>query len=643
MEATVQRLPDDERRVALAVARAALPSGTRFAEADEGTVDRVERLLSGFGRGTVARWGGLLRFFDQAARVSARGRAFSSLSREDAEALLARWAFGDADIARRTTALALTAPLKVAYFDDAKIYADLKGTFRFTAVGVETPRWMQQVTRGEELMEDADLECDAVVVGTGAGGAVVACELARRGLAVLMLEEGRYHGRADFDGRGIDNIRRFYRGKGTIGTIGNTFIPLPMGRLVGGSTAINTGTCWRTPDWVLDRWSKRDGLVELTPDNMAPYFERVEHEMQVTRADTKYMGGVARVIARGCDVLGYSHMALMRNAPACDGSGVCDYGCPTDARRSMNVSYVPSALSRGAQLMTSVRADRVLREGDRVVGIEGTALPTGKRVRVRARAIIVACGTAMSPILLSRDPVTKRLPWLGKNLSIHPATAVSALFDEEIRGYAAIPQGYCVDELRKEGILLMGASAPIDLGAAMFGFVGHKLMDLMEQYDRVASFGVMVEDVARGRVVAGPGGRPVILYRLGRVERERLRRGVELLSRIYLAAGAKEVYPALHGHRVLRDARDLAALSRTLPAANDWLLTAFHPLGTCRMATSKDRGVVSPDNEVFGAKGLFVTDGSAVPSSVGVNPQVTIMALATRAADKIGARLENGA
>lgn len=636
-----ERLQDDARRVALAVARAAIPAGARFAAADERTVERTERLLSGFGRGTVARWGSLLRFFEQAARLSARGRAFSSLSAHDAEALLTRWAVEESDVARRTTALALTAPIKIAYYDDPAVYAAFGGTFRFDTAAAEMPRWMQQVTAAEELTEDQELECDAVVVGTGAGGAVVACELARKGLAVLILEEGRYHGRKDFDGRGIDNIRRFYRGKGTLGTMGNTFIPLPMGRLVGGSTAINTGTCWRTPDWVLDRWAKEDGLTELAPDRMAPYFDRVERELQVTRADERYTGGPARVVARGCDVLGYSHMALMRNAPDCDGSGVCDYGCPTGARRSMDVSYVPSALSRGARLLTSVRADRVIREGERVVGVEGTALPTGKRVRVRARATIVACGTIMSPLLLGRDAAARRLPWLGRNLSIHPATTVSALFDEEIRGYAAIPQGYCVDEFRREGILLLGASAPIDLAATTLGFVGRKLVDVMEAYDRVAAFGVMVEDETRGRVVAGPGGGPLILYRLGRVERERLRRGTEITARIFLAAGAREVYPAVHGHRVIRDARDLTRLRDSLPAASDWLLSAFHPLGTCRMAKTADRGVVSPDHEVFGAAGLFVTDGSVVPSSVGVNPQETIMAMATRAADRIGAQLED--
>lgn len=639
----MEHLSPDARRIALAVARAALPTGDRFQEADERTVDRTERLLSGFGRGTVARWGSLLHVIEHAARVAHRGRAFSSLPRTEAEEMLAHWATGDVDVSRRTLALALTAPMKIAYFDDPRIYAHLKSKWRFTSVVPESPRWMRQVTDGESLGGDVDLECDAVVIGTGAGGAVVACELARRGLAVLLLEEGRYHTRADFDGRGIENIRRFYRGKGTVGTVGNTFIPLPMGRLVGGSTAINTGTCWRTPDWVLDRWAREEGLHDLAPDRMAPYFERVEKELEVAPSPWSVLGGVARVVSRGCDALGYSHRALARNAPGCDGSGVCDYGCPTDARRSTNVSYVPAALTAGAQLFTGVRATRIVREGGRVVGVEGVASGPGKRVRVRvrARATVVACGTVMSPLLLGADADARRLPWLGRNLSIHPATTVSALFDEEIRGYAAVPQGYCVDEFRREGILLMGASAPVDMAATTFGFVGRDLVRLMEAYDKVASFGVMVEDETRGRVTRGPGGRPLILYRLGRLERERLRRGAEIMARIYLAAGAREVYPAVHGHRTIRDARDIARLASTLPAASDWLLTAFHPLGTCRMAADPSRGVVSTDHEVFGAPGLYVSDGSVVPSSVGVNPQETIMAISTRAAERIARRLQS--
>ncbi len=557
---------------------------------------------------------------------------------------MTRWAESDA-LPQRMLAFGLSSPLKIAYFDDPEIYRALGCPHRFgLAAGAarEVPAFLRQVTRGETLEEDLEIECDAVVVGTGAGGAVIAKELAARGHAVVMVEEGDFHGREDFHGGAIDSFARFYQGRGLTGSVGNTFIPIPMGRLVGGSTAINTGTCWRTPEWVLRRWVD-EGLAELSPDAMAPYFERVERALQVEVADAKVLGGAARVIARGCDALGYSHMPLRRNAPGCDGSSVCDFGCPTDARRSTNISYVPPALRSGAQLFTGVRAERVLVEGGRVAGLEARAL-SGKKTKlvVRARATVLSCGTLATPAILQRQGLDRGLPFVGRNLSIHPATILSALFDEEIAGYRAIPQGYCIDEFRREGILPLGASAPIDLGSAQFAFFGERLMHLMESYDKIASFGVMVEDRSRGRVKLGPGGKPVALYWLGRQEQERLLRGVEIVARVFLAAGAKEVYPALHGHRVLESPADLARLRDARPSAADWILTAFHPLGTCRMSTSPKNGVVSPRHQVHGLPGLYIADGSVVPGSVAVNPQVTIMALATRAADLLADELDRG-
>jgi choline dehydrogenase-like flavoprotein len=468
---------------------------------------------------------------------------------------------------------------------------------------------------------------------------VMAKELAEHGHAVLMVEEGDYYSRTSFTGHAVDNLRRFYRDAGATGSVGNCVIPIPMGRLVGGSTAINTGTCWRTPDWVLQRWADQ-GLTDLAPDRMGPYFERVEGELQVGPADPKYLGGVADVIARGCDVLGYSHRALNRNAPGCDGASVCDFGCPTGAKRSTDVSYVPDALRRGAMLYTGVRAERVLFENGRAVGLEARSVATGHRLRVRASATIVSCGTLITPAFLQRHGLHRGRRHIGRNLSIHPASTVSALFDEEIFGYTAIPQGYCIDEFQREGILPMGASAPIDMAASQYNFVGRQLMDVMEAYDRIASFGVMVSDRSKGRVRLGPGGRPVVLYWFGRRERDLMQRGMAMVSRVFLAAGAREVYPALHGHRVLRGPGDLERMERAHTAAADYLLTAFHPLGTCRMAVEPGRGVVSPSHEVFGVPGLYVADGSVVPSSVAVNPQVTIMALATRAADLLADQLD---
>ena len=164
-------------------------------------------------------------------------------------------------------------------------------------------------------------------------------------------------------------------------------------------------------------------------------------------------------------------------------------------------------------------------------------------------------------------------------------------------------------------------------------------MRLMDAYDRVASFGVMVEDKARGRVASGPAGRPIALYWLGEHEIRKLVRGIELVARIFLAAGAREVYPRVDGFDAIRGETDLERFSRIRPAARDFLLTAFHPLGTCRMGPDPRSSVIDPSHQAHDVPGLYVVDGGAVPTSVAVNPQVTIMALATRAAERIGRQL----
>jgi choline dehydrogenase-like flavoprotein len=621
------------RRVAIAVARACLPPGRRLPAAGPATVDKLEEGLASIDGRALKGYGAVLQTLEHGARLHHGGRAFSALGTDEAERHLVQLANGA--IAQRGLALAATMPLKIAYFDDAEVYRELRAPFGFTVTD-EPARWREQMTT---LTADEEITCDVVVVGTGAGGAVMAKELAERGHAVLMVEEGDYYSRTSFTGHAVENLRRFYRDAGATGSIGNCVIPIPMGRLVGGSTAINTGTCWRTPDWVLRRWAD-DGLTALAPERMGSYFERVETELQVAAADPKYLGGVADVIARGCDILGYSHRPLNRNAPGCDGASVCDFGCPTGAKRSTDVSYVPDALRRGAMLYTGVRAERVLFEGGRAVGIEGRSETTGHRLQVRAAATVISCGTIPTPAFLQRQGLHRGRPHVGRNLSIHPASTVSALFDEDILGYTSIPQGYCIDEFQRDGILPMGASAPIDMAPAQFNFVGRQLMEIMEAYDRVASFGVMISDRSKGRVRLGPGGRPVVLYWFGRRERELLQRGMAMVSRVFLAAGARQVYPALHGHRLLRGPDDLERMERARTAAADFLLTAFHPLGTCRMATDPARGVVSPTHEVFGVPGLYIADGSVVPGSVAVNPQVTIMALATRAADLLADRLD---
>ncbi|HUH06099.1 MAG TPA: GMC family oxidoreductase [Kofleriaceae bacterium] len=633
-------LSQRERALLLAIAEAALPAGEIFPAAGPEVVDRVDKFLAALPASLQTGYRALLSSVGAAALLT-RLRPLARLPVADRLAVLHAWRTGS--VSRRLAMRALMAPIKVAHFDNPSFFQAIGCVYEFERPAPEKkPRYMTERAHDTaKLEEDLELEVDVVVIGTGAGGAVVGRELAERGHAVVMLEEGAYFDRSDFSGRAFEMQRKMYRNAGATFSLGNIGIPIPIGKTVGGSTTINSGTCYRVPRRVLRKWRDELGLGAFTEDMMAGYYQRVEQVLQVAEARPEYLGGVARVIARGCDALGYAHRPLRRNAPDCDGKGVCCFGCPTDAKRSTNVSYVPLALRAGAQLFYRGRADRVLIEHGRAVGVEASAvMPSGqvRRVTIRARAVVVACGALTTPTFLQRQGLANGSGELGKNLSIHPATGGAGLFDEDISGFNAIPQGYAIEEFHDEGLLFEGATTPLDITMAASPFLGPRLIEVAERYDRMATFGFMVEDSSRGRV-RWIGGRQVITYVMNDRDVARLKRGHEILARVFFAAGATRVYPMINGFEELRGEDDLERLRRARLRARDFDVTAYHPLGTARMGIDPARSVVGPDHRVHDVPGLYIVDGSAVPSSIGVNPQVTIMAMATRAAELLSNRL----
>lgn len=626
-----------ERGVLLAVAKAALPAGARLPAAGADTVARVEAFFLEQPAGLRAAYRGLLRLLDGAALLSHR-KGFAALAEAEGLALLESWR--GAGLARRNALRMLLLPVKALHFDHASTYRALGCVYERPAPAAEArPAHLRDRVHAASGAGGAlELECEVVVVGTGAGGAVVAKELAEAGCAVILLEEGAYADRRDFAGRPLENQRKLYRASGATFSIGNVLIPIPLGRTVGGTTAINSGTCFRTPEQVLLRWGQEFGLRELSPERLAPHFERVEQILGVAPVPPEHLGGCARVVIRGANALGLRrHRPLARNAPGCDGQGVCCFGCPTDAKRSTNVSYVPLALRAGAELYTGVTAERLLFEGARVVGVRGTS-SSGHAVTVRARAVVLACGSLLTPILMMRNGVGGGSGQLGKNLSIHPAAACLAEMAEPIESWSGVPQGYLIDEFADDGLLLEGVATPLEYWASAMSAMGPRMVELAEAYQRIASFGMMVSDTSRGRVRL-VRDRAVITYNLNDADVGKLVRGVIELSRIFFAAGARSVISPVHGFEDLRSLADLEALRRARVRASDLALSAHHPLGTARMGADPATAVVDADHQVYGSPGLYVIDGSAVPTALGVNPQVTIMALATRAAQRLAARL----
>jgi choline dehydrogenase-like flavoprotein len=460
------------------------------------------------------------------------------------------------------------------------------------------------------------LRADAVVVGSGAGGAAAAAEMAAGGMDVVVLEEGARHDYRSFTARPRDMTLRLYRDAGQLATIGTPPIVLPIGRAVGGTTLINSGTCFRTPARVLERWAREHG-VEPIADEL---FDHVEEVLGVDEVPEALAGRNALLVKRGAEALGLSGGFLRRNAPGCRASGVCAFGCPSGAKQHAAASWLPRAEAAGARVLTGVAVRRVVVRGGRVQGVQARGL------EVRAPVVVAACGALLTPALLRRSGVRSRA--LGRHLTIHPASAARARFDEPIDPWHGVPQSYYVDALAGEGILLEGIAGPPDQAALATPGEVPVHREWMLAARSSASFGVMVADSATG-TVREAGGRLLVRYDLHPDDAERLRRGFALLADIWWAARAREVVVPIDGVPVLRDGES-GPLLRARVRPRDVKAMAFHPLGTARAGADAGRAVVDPGLQVHGVGGLHVADGSVVPSSPQVNPQVTIMALAVR-------------
>ncbi len=474
------------------------------------------------------------------------------------------------------------------------------------------------------------LRCDVCVIGAGAGGAVVAAELAEGGASVVLLEQGPAHDADGFTARTPEMLASLYRDAGQTITVGNPPIVMPLGSGLGGTTLVNSGTCFRTPPAVLHAWRQQFGL-EIDAGELDRCFSRVEDAISVAEVTPELAGGNAEVARRGAAHLGWSHGYLRRNAKGCLGSGVCAFGCPTSAKQHTGITYVPRARAAGAQVLTGASVQEIVMRGRRLSHVQ-SVLSDGSALEVHAEHAVIAAGTVHTPGLLARSGLGRESGQLGRNLSIHPATAAFALMEERVDMGRGVPQSFYVDEFASEGIIFEGIAGPPSYAAMSLPLSGAKHAEAMAHYPQLAQFGLMVSDSSRGsvRTLGGAlarrlrrpvGQRPLIRYDLDDADLARFRSGLARLRELFVAAGAREVY--------------LPLPEGVAPAAarrGDLRLMAFHPLGTARADARAGCGVVDSDLTVHGVEVVHVADGSVLPSSLGVNPQLTIMALATRLA-----------
>ncbi|HEX9102563.1 MAG TPA: GMC family oxidoreductase [Polyangia bacterium] len=483
------------------------------------------------------------------------------------------------------------------------------------------------IESGRDLRSDVTLDCDLVVVGTGAGGAMVARQAARAGLAVIALEEGAHLGPRDFTQREDEMLPLLFQDGGGR-TTDDGAITVLQGRGVGGSTVHNTNLCKRAPAPVLDGW-RLDGW---RAHELAPHYEVVERDLSVAPIDESRVNRNNAILRRGVEKLGWKGGILAHNRIGCVGSGFCELGCAFDAKQNALKVLVPAAVAAGARVIADCRAERVLVKHGRAVGVQARALDgagrAGATVTVRARAVCLSGSAVGSAALALASGLPDPSGRVGRGLRLHPGAAIAGVFDEIVEGWNGIPQSWeCTEKLRFDDApdnddrawIIAAFAHPIGLASSLPGF-GAAHMKLMRLYPRIAIVAAMLHDRSEGSVALS-GGRPVVKYALDGGDARALSRGMAAAAEILFAAGARQVIVPFADPLVLSSPTELPRIVARGYRPLDPLLTAVHPMGTLALGR-----VVDERGRWRGADGVWVADGSLFPTSLGGPPQLSIYA-----------------
>lgn len=488
---------------------------------------------------------------------------------------------------------------------------------------------------------DLSLSADVCVVGSGAGGATAAAVLAEAGLDVIVLEDGGYFKTEDYSANIPDMMSKIMRDGGSTVILGRSPIPYLEGRCVGGSTVINGGMCWRTPERILDEWVE-NGLNDLSPAALEPHFDEVERTINARHQDPGSEGECNNLFKRGADLKGWKLSQNKRNQVHCVGSNDCVTGCPSGAKQGTLYSWLPRFFRAGGRLYTRCRVEQIVTESGRATGVRGILQDPyrPRRFSVNARAVILACGAVQTPLLLQKNKLGRSCGHVGRNFTIHPNVKVAALFDEPVDSMRGTHQAWQCTEFVDEGILLAPGAIPTAFMTAIFPSFGRTLAEKMRECRHIATGGILVDDSAAGRIRTILG-QPYVKYDVTDVDQAKFVRAAGLLAEMYFAAGAREVYTAFHSMPVLRSPDDIKTMLNSPARVEDTEYFTAHIMGTCRMSSDSKQGVVDPQGQTWDVPGLYIADASVLPGTIGVNPQVTIMALSHLIGQRLGETLRH--
>ncbi len=477
-------------------------------------------------------------------------------------------------------------------------------------------------------------ELDVVIVGGGPSGIVAGMIHAAAGASVLVLEDGRYWPRGSFKRKQSWALQHIYQDRGQRVMLGNVIISLQSGRGVGGGTLVNSAISFRTPDHILDEWVRDQGLDYWAKGSREALYSEVEQMLGVSATAVGVAGKNTMIAKRGFEAMGVpiQHAYMPRSAPGCTGCGTCQTGCPSGGKASADLTWLPRMLRAGGELHADVRVDALEIERGRVVGVRGAVRDpeTGEaagEVVLKAKRVILAAGSINTPLMLLRQGLANGSGMVGRNLHVHPGAGCLARFDEEVVLWLGATQGYYAHMPDDHEVLAETFSASPDILVSQGGGVGADATEFLKGLKYIAACGVLIRDHSSGVVHRTESGIPRLTYTMIESDRRKMYRGLSFVTEMLFAAGAKAVMPSIAGSSFLPSLNAVNGLLKSKSDPMDLRLYASHPMGTCRVGEDPERNVVRPqDGRTHDVEGLYVVDSSLMPTALGVNPQMTIMA-----------------
>ncbi len=492
---------------------------------------------------------------------------------------------------------------------------------------------------GDEL----NITADVIIIGSGAGGAVNAFELASRGLKVVVFEAGDFFPSSRFPKDIINSMATLYQDKGfQLNSSGD--LSILQGAGIGGSTLVNGAVTFRTPDHYLKAWGNDFGLENFGPDKIRPYFEKIEKRLSIHENLPHETNASGEILLKASKKLGYSAKMLGRNTKDCALAGKCLSGCRYDRKQSMLVSYIPWAIDKGAKFYSNVRVNQVVSKNGKAIGVNAQTIdPNTRKVKQQITAfadkIVLSAGAIQSPLIALNSDGIKENNQVGRNFACHPSAIVVGEHEQELHGWQGATLSSYIDEFEhpdKGGYIIeAGASLPALLSTAVEPGIGKEYMEFMAKGVHFSTLASLIHDHNVGRVY-WDNGRKKIDYDLIDKDYETLVNSIRTMSEVLLADGANYVYlPTSKRYKLSSMDEVNQALAECKNVPNQFYMTSYHPQGTMRMSTDSSNSVVNKNGESHDLKNLFISDASLFPTSILVNPQLTVYAMASMISEHV--------